>query len=226
MTPGIRHRAVCALLLGLLAPQSHGQKPCAAPGTEWACYGAIEMGYQGERGRQTIRAVVFANEELLAEVERVGTKKRLLVAQPSRVELFSGLAESDSLDPLHNPFVFLDIAFSLPLASLATAFPAGPSSVPQAVTEREVQLDGRHWGMIRASRLRSGQIRFQLLFPDLAVRDIEGSWEGIRRTPLPNDFSIGVWKSRSPEPMATLGEARVAGTSLSREPADEAIPAQ
>ena len=87
------------------------------PAASWDCIGAIEM-YVGESAFRMSR---YANDEMLAEIDRGSIRQRFLVAQPSGTELYLGLSEHEIASPAANPFAFFDYAFALPMAALRLA---------------------------------------------------------------------------------------------------------
>ena len=187
----------------LLALDAAASDRCASKGDDWTCFSMIEM--QPDATAPTSRMIIFPNQELLAEVEQGGVTKRYL-ALPSGIELYSGLAadESNSAGG-KNPFAFLDIGFAVPITALRTAFPRGPSSVPDGESRRDILLQGKP---ITISTTRSQQrIAYRL---ESASIHVNGTWERSVKAPLSASYSLVGWTSPSKVSFATLEQARAA----------------
>jgi hypothetical protein len=181
-------------------------RPCAQPAAAWECFSLIEI--RAPDG--LVSATFFDNGELLAEFERHGTLKRMLVAQPSGATLYAGLDARELAalrqDPLKNPFAFF-MEGAVPVAALLYAFPAGPSSVPQVETQVTV-LIGRETCSLSVRTLAPGRFAFTLT--KLGGPAIEGIVSTEARAPLPDSFPLGDWNREWGPRLQLLGQLRQA----------------
>jgi hypothetical protein len=183
---------------------------CAAPWADRKCFGAIEFTFQNPKNgaeATTVRMVLFRNDELLAEIEQGGIKKRYLVARPSGVELYAGLSPTESYKQGNNPFMFFDMGFALPAGALQVAFPQGPSSVPDVETQKDVLVEQKPV-TITTIRRSANRIDFRLTSSELGILKASGFWESERRNPLPDDFPLIGWTYAGPTQLTSLQEAR------------------
>lgn len=175
-------------------------KPCVA---SWECVGMVEI----HVGDSAYRMSRYANNEMLADIEAKGGRKRYLVAQPSGSEWYFGLSQQQIASPGANPFTFFDYAFALPVAALRLAFPDGPASVPAAAVERKVVLESNPVA-VRASKLADGRIAFRVQIG--AAGAIEGQLDPALLQPLQGDYPITEWQRKEGPGLASLKEARLA----------------
>jgi hypothetical protein len=179
---------------------------CTSKEVDWACFSMIEI--QPEATAPTLRMVMFPNQELLAEIQQGGVTKRYLALR-SGIQLYSGLSADESTSPgRKNPFAFLDLSFAVPITALRTAFPLGPSSVPDGESKRDILLQGK---TITISTTRRGQQRIIYRLESASIH-VSGLWERSVQSPLSGDFSLVGWTSPERASFATLEEARAAQT--------------
>lgn len=179
---------------------------CTSKEVDWTCFSMIEI--QPEATAPTLRMVMFSNQELLAEIQQGGVTKRYL-ALPSGIQLYSGLSADESTSPgRENPFTFLDLSFAVPITALRTAFPLGPSSVPDGESKRDILLQGKP---ITISTTRRGQQRIIYRLESASIH-VNGLWERSVQSPLSGDFSLVGWTNPERSSFATLEEARAAQT--------------
>ena len=125
----------------LLAVNAVANDRCVSHEDDWACFSMIEM--QPDATLPTSRMFMYANQELLAEIEQ-GTITKRYQALPSGIQPFFGLSADESPSPgRKNPFLFLDKGFAVPLTVLRAAYPLGPSSVPDGKSKRDILLQGK-----------------------------------------------------------------------------------
>lgn len=178
--------------------------PCAAAGTSWECIGMVEI----RVGGAAYRISRYANNEMLADIEANGSRKRYLVAQPSGTEWYFGLSPQELAAPASNPFAFFDYAFALPVAALRLAFPDGPASIPGVAVQRSVVVEANPV-TIRASKHTTGDIEFRLEIG--AAGAIEGQMHPALLEPMDASFSLNGWERKAGASMASLKQARSAG---------------
>lgn len=197
-----KHFFIFALLLSALDAAASDR--CASKDADWTCFSMIEI--QPDATAPTSRMIIFPNQELLAEVEQGGVTKRYL-ALPSGIQLYSGLSAEESNSPgRKNPFAFLDLGFAVPITALRTAFPLGPSSVPDGESKKDILLQGKP---ITISTTRSSQQRITYRLESASIHVI-GIWERLVKDPLSGSYSLVGWTSPSEASFATLEQARAA----------------
>jgi hypothetical protein len=193
---------IFAFLLSAL--NAAASERCASKDDDWTCFSMIEI--QPDATAPTSRMTIFPNQELLAEVEQGGVTKRYL-ALPSGIQLYSGLSAEESNSPGgKNPFAFLDVGFAVPITALRTAFPLGPSSVPDGESKRDILLQGKP---ITISTTRRSQERIIYRLESASVH-VNGIWERSVKDPLSGTYSLVSWTSPSKASFATLEQARAA----------------
>jgi hypothetical protein len=177
---------------------------CASKDDDWTCFSVIEI--KAEATAPTSRMIVFPNQELLAEIKQGEVTKRYL-ALPSGIQLYSGLSADESTSPGgKNPFAFLDLGFAAPLTALRTAFPLGPSSVPDGESKKDILLQGKP---ITISTTRRSQQRITYRLESASIH-VNGLWDRSVQNPLSGGYSLVGWTSPSKASFATLEEARAA----------------
>jgi hypothetical protein len=199
----------CFLVLAFLlsARSAVADDRCAPKSDDWACFSSIEL--QPEATAPTFRMVIFPKQEFLAEIQNGGVTKRYL-ALPSGVQLYSGLSADESTDPgRKNPFMFLELGFALPITALRTAFPLGPSSVPDGESKKDILVQDKPIA-ISTSRHDQQKIRYRLESDSIHAT---GLWERSIQNPLPGDYSLAGWTTPGKISFATLEEARAAQLS-------------
>lgn len=196
---------ILAFLLSALSAVADDQ--CATKSDGWSCFSSIEI--HPDAAEQTFRMVIFPKQELLAEIENGGVIKRYL-ALPSGIQLYSGLSADESADSgRKNPFMFLELGFALPITALRTAFPLGPSSVPDGESKKDILVQGKPIA-ISTSRHDQHKIRYRLESDSIHAA---GLWERSVQNALPGDYSLVGWISPGKISFATLEEARKAQPS-------------
>jgi hypothetical protein len=193
------------VLAFLSLPLSAGSEDrCASKSADWTCFSAIAI--QSDASAPTVRMVIFPTQELLAEIVQEGGTKRYL-ALPSGVQLYSGLSADESISVGgKNPFAFLDLGFALPMTALRTAFPLGPSTVPDGESKKNILVQGKP---IAVSTSRISQQKITYLLESDSIH-ATGLWERSVRNPLPGGYSLVGWVSPGKMSFATLEEARAA----------------
>ena len=193
------------LLLAVWLPVSGAlaAERCPSKPDNWTCFSEMEL----QDSTTTTRMFIYSNHELLAEIEQGATTKRYLVAQPSGIELFSGLSKDESMSPSgKNPFQFLELSFAVPIKAFQTAFPAGPSSVPTGESRKNIVLDGKPIS-ITTRRQGAGEITFRLDFTELHA---SGKWRRVAQKSLPDTYSLAGWTNAQTIQFPSLREARAA----------------
>lgn len=184
---------------------AHALERCASKADDWTCFSKIEV--QPGAKEPTWRMVLFQNHELLAEIEEGGATKRYLVAQPSGIQLYSGLSATESIPSGgKNPFAFMDLGFALPITALQIAFPVGPSSVADGESKSNILVEGKPI-TINTVRHNANQIRFRL---ESSTIHVAGLWERVDQSPLPGSYSLVGWKTPTGTQFTSLDEARSA----------------
>jgi hypothetical protein len=193
------------LLLAVLLPVggAPAAERCPSKPDNWTCFSEMEL----KDSTAKTRMFIYSNHELLAEIEQGATTKRYLVAQPSGIQLCSGLSKDESM-PFggKNPFQFLELSFAAPITALQTAFPAGPSSVPGGESRKNISLEGKPVS-ITTSRHGAGEIAFRLDFTGLHA---SGKWRMVALKPLPDTYSLVGWTNAQALQFPSLREARSA----------------
>jgi hypothetical protein len=174
---------------------------CASKDDDWTCFSMIEI-HPGATAPIS-RMVIFPNQELLTEIELGGVTKRYL-ALPSGIQLYSGLSADESIGK--NPFAFLDLGFAAPITALRTAFPLGPSSVPDGESKKDILLQGTP---ITITTTRHNQQRITYRLESASIH-VSGLWERLVQNPLSGSYSLVGWTSANKASFATLEEARAA----------------
>jgi len=178
---------------------------CASKTDDWTCFSKIEI--QPGAAEPAWRMVLFPNHELLAEIEQGGTTKRYLAAQPSGIQLYSGLSAAESSPSGgKNPFAFMDLGFALPITALQIAFPLGPQSVADGKSNKNILIEGKPI-TINTMRISPNHIEFRL---ESSTIHITGLWERVVQSPLPGNYSLVGWKTPTGAQFASLDEARLA----------------
>jgi hypothetical protein len=196
---------ISALLL--VAANAVAEDRCASKNEDWTCFSTIEI--QTDAAGPTWRMIIFPTQELLAEIEQQGATKRYL-ALPSGIQLYSGLSADESISPGgKNPFAFLDLGFALPMTALSTAFPLGPSSVPDGESKKDVLVQGKQI-TISATRRSQHKITYRLESDSIHAT---GLWERVAQDPLPGSYRLVGWISPTKARFATLAQARSARAS-------------
>jgi hypothetical protein len=195
----------CLFILAFLlsAQNTVAEDRFASKNDDWTCFSTIEL--QAAPTAPISRIFMFSNNELLAEIEQGATIKRYLVAQPSGIELYAGLSADESvLAGPKNPFQFLELNFGVPLMALQTAFPAGPSSVPDGESKKDILVRGKP---ITISTTRRSQHKITYRLESASIH-ATGLWKREAQNPLPGSYSLVGWTNPTKASFATLEEAR------------------
>jgi len=169
----------------------------------------MELRGSGTQGIEAFRFIRFSNGEVMAEIERHGSKKQHLTLLPSQVVLYSGLSDEESPEVGgKNPFMFMDLAFTYPFQALQLAHPEGPSSVTSNEVSKEIVLERKHAATITTRRLSGEQISFRLALKGDVNKELDGVWDGRLQEPLPGDLPIANWRHRGTGAFNTLRDAR------------------
>ncbi len=179
--------------------------PCASKIADWTCFSAIAI--QPNASAATFRMTIFSNQELLAEIEQGGVTKKYL-ALPSGIALYIGLSSEESATGRNNPFMLMELGIALPVTALRTAFPLGPSSVPEGESTQDVHWPNNH-AMLTTNRQRRETINYRLESTSIHVK---GVWGRSVQNPLPGSYSLVGWTSADKATFATLEQARAAGS--------------
>ena len=169
----------------------------------------MQLQFNAPQGAQTLRFIRFKNGEVMAEIERGGTRKQNLTVQPSGAVLYSGLSGEDSPTVgAKNPFMFLDMVFTYPFQALQAAYPSGPQSVPEQPLEAKIVLEGKHPATIKAHQVSNSRVSFHLAVRGNANWEVDGVWDGNLPEPLPDDLPVGTWRHSHTAVFGTLRDAR------------------
>ena len=182
----------------------------------WVKWGSFEIQEECKKDCKKFQSVIlrwlnYANDEIMFEIERQDARKQLLLLQPSKVELYSGLSNGESPEASSgkNPFLFANEEFGLPLLALDTAFPSGLTSVPAYMVENEIVIYKKYPVILKTIRLSSDKIKFHFaIHLGSRIVDIDGIWEGKFKQPLPDGFSIADWKNEYGVIFNNLGQVR------------------
>lgn len=193
------------VLVFLLSPLcAVSEDRCSTKSDDWTCFSKIEI--QPDASAPTVRMINFPTQELLAEIMHGGDIKKYL-ALPSGIELYSGLSADESISPgRNNPFMLLELGFALPITALRTAFPLGPSSVPEGESKKDILVQGKPIA-ISTSRHSQQKLTYRLESDSIHAT---GLWERSVQSPLPGGYSLVGWVSPGKASFATLEEARAA----------------
>jgi len=195
----------CFLVLALWWPPlgALSADHCASKSDDWTCFTAIEI---QSAAAPNVRMVIFPTQELLAEIEDGHVTKRYL-ALPSGIQMYSGLTADESVDPSRkNPFMFLDLGFSLAITALHAAFPLGPASVPGGESKKAILVQGKP---ITIDTKRSSQRKITYRLESDSIH-ATGVWENSVQSPLPGTYSLVGWMGPGKTSYGTLQEARAA----------------
>jgi len=203
--PNMPHRIrTCFFLVASLLPLlgAIADDQCASRSADWTCFSAIEI--QLNSTGPKYRMLLFPNQEMLAEINHAGITKRYLEL-PSGTQLYSGLSPDESIDSgSKNPFSLLELGFYLPLTALRTAFPLGPSSVPEGDWRKDIVIQGKAMA-ITTTRQGDQQVVYRL---DSDAVHATGLWARSVQNPLPGDYALVGWISPSTTSFATVEQAR------------------
>lgn len=198
-----RHSFMFAMLFAAL--NAGATDRCASKEGDWTCFSMIEI--QPDVSAPTTRMTIFPNQELLAEIKQGAVTRRYL-ALPSGIQLYSGLSSDESTSSGEkNPFAYLEVSFAAPITALRTAFPFGPSAVPDGESKRDIPLQGRLITVI-TTRLSQYKINYRIESDSMHAT---GLWERLSLDPLSGDYSLVGWTDPDKSTFATLAQARAAG---------------
>jgi hypothetical protein len=184
------------------------------PRSPWASFGIFEISLALPEGPRIVRMIRFSNDEFMAEIEAKGTLKQHLLVRPSGLGLFSGLSDEESPQAgAKNPFMFLDYVFAVVVLALEQVYPSGAGAVPERETEIDTQVvvEKNVQVTLRTVREADHRIRYRVVTRSGIASErltMDGTWDGRRRSPLPDDLQIGTWRHGSSASVSTLGEAR------------------
>jgi hypothetical protein len=207
MTRPIRAReTIFCLLLCLAIGGAAAQYPCVKA-KPWTCFGSIEMSIASDTQTATVQMQVFDNGDMLAELgDKVTPNRKLLVLGPPPIRaLYKGVADKEIQEG--HPFIFFDYAFAAPIQALDSAYPNGPSSVPEKESETRVLLDGPVEATLLANKVSNNRIHFKIAMLNVVLN---GFVDYARKAGVPDTFQLDHWKDRSLRTYATVGDARAA----------------
>ncbi len=178
-------------------------------GHPWTCLGSIEVSFVGFRKTEkigTIGVKIFDNGDVLAEAsggDLPSSRQILILGPPPMRTFYNGVPDEELRDG--NPFAFFDYGFAAPIQALESAYPGGPSSVPEKETETKVVLDPSFEGTLTSSRTPEGAIQYKIAIQAGIMR---GVIDFSKPVALPDNRDFTNWKNRKLKSYATIGEAR------------------
>lgn len=205
MKTAIALRALLAFIVLAISAESFGANRYCQKGRPWSCFGFMEVGASDGERVSNVRLSLFANNEMLMEVVATAPPEtRKLLFRAGLPTLYFGLSDEETKSG--HPFLFADYAFAQPLMAMEAAYPAGPTSVGDSESEKEVMLEGRTKARLLIKRESGKRFSYQLSAPDMPT--MKGLWEGSKPAILSDATSLTGWRDSDLKTYRTLGEFR------------------